>query len=87
MISRKTIRWMNTVAVLMLAVYIVIAALHLFRRDDSWISDAIIGVAVLLSVVASFARLRNQSEHARVVKSTRASLLKHLWELRHRREW
>jgi membrane protein YdbS with pleckstrin-like domain len=87
MISRKAINGINAAAVLLLAVYIGIVALHLFQRDDSWVGFGIIAVAVLLTVVSAFARLRMQKERKRVIKSTRASLLKRKWELRHRREW
>ncbi len=87
MISRKAINGMNAAAVLLLAVYIAMVALHLFQRDDSWVGFGIIVVAVLLSVVSAFARLRRQKERKRVIQSTRASLLKHKWELRHKREW
>jgi hypothetical protein len=87
MISRKAINGMNAAAVLLLAAYIVMVAFHLFQRDDSWAGFGIIAIAVLLSVVSAFARLRIQKERKRVIKSARASLLKHKWELRHRREW
>ncbi len=87
MISSKAINWMNVAAVLLLAIYIAIAALHLFRYDDSWIGFGIIAVAASLSIVSAFARLRRRTERKRAIKSTQASLLKHLWELRHRREW
>jgi hypothetical protein len=78
---------MNAAAVLLLAIYIAIVALHLSRLDDSWVGFGIIGCAVLLSMVAAFAQLRRRAERRRAIKSTQASLLKHLWELRHRREW
>ena len=87
MISKKTIRWMNVASLALLALYIAAVGFHLFRREFQWIDYTIAGMAIGLVIVTVFARLRRRIETMRAVKSHRASLLKHLWELRHRREW
>jgi hypothetical protein len=87
MISKKTIQWMNATALLLFALFIALAGLHLFRRQYNWIEYGIAGIAVALSVIASTARMRLRMEQRRAIKATHASLMKHEWELRHKREW
>ncbi len=78
---------MNATALVLAAIVIALAALHLFRRQYLWIEYSIVGVAATLSIVASTARMRQRWEQKQIVKAARASLLKQEWELRHKREW
>jgi hypothetical protein len=87
MISKKTIRWMNATALLLCAIFIALAGLHLFRQPYYWIEYGLAGIAAVLSVIASMARMRLRMEQKRAIKATHASLMKHEWELRHKREW
>jgi hypothetical protein len=87
MISRKTIQRMNAMALLLIAIFIALTGLHLFRREYNWIEYGIAGIAIALSVVASFARMRRRMERKQAIKASRATLLKQKWELRNNREW
>ncbi len=87
MMSRKTIQAMNVAALLLLAGDIALSGFHLFRSETLWIEYFIIGLAVLLSVTSAAGRLHRRAARKRVIKASRATLLKHVWELRHRREW
>jgi hypothetical protein len=87
MISKTTIRRMNAAALLLAAVVIEIAALHLFRHNYRWIEYSIIVIAATLSIIASTTLMRRRRERKQAIKATHASLLKHQWELRHKREW
>jgi hypothetical protein len=87
MISKKTIQRMNAAALLLVAIVIALAGLHLFHHKYLWIEYGIVGVAAALSIIASSARMRRRWERKQAIKATRASLLKYKWELRHKREW
>jgi hypothetical protein len=87
MISKKTIKLLNATALLLFALFVALAGLHLFRRQYNWIEYSIAGTAVVLSVIASSARMRLRIEQRRAIKATHASLMKREWELRHKREW
>ncbi|HEX5316445.1 MAG TPA: hypothetical protein VFX22_07330 [Candidatus Kapabacteria bacterium] len=87
MISRNTINRMIAVAILLAAASIVLRSLHLFHGRPGLIEYIVIGLACLLIFFAAFLKLRRRNESRRAIKSSRDSLLKHLWELRHRREW
>lgn len=78
---------MNATALLLFALFIVLAGLHLLRHQYNWIEYSIAGIAIVLSVIASTARMRLRMEQRRAIKATHASLMKHEWELRHKREW
>ncbi|HET6400468.1 MAG TPA: hypothetical protein VFH95_03630 [Candidatus Kapabacteria bacterium] len=87
MISRITINRLIAVALLLAAAYLLLTARHVFRGQASWMENSVIIVACLLIFTAAFLKLRRRIENLRAIKSSRDSLLKHLWELRHRREW
>jgi hypothetical protein len=87
MISKKTTQRMNAAALLLVAIVIALAGLHLLRHQYLWIEYSIVGIAATLSIIASSARMRRRWERKQAIKATRASLLKHQWELRHKREW
>ncbi len=78
---------MNATALLLAAIVIALAGLHLFRHQYLWIEYSIAGVAAILSIIASSARMRQHWEQKQIIKAARASLLKQEWELRHKREW
>ena len=78
---------MNAAALLLAAVDIAFAGLHLFRHQYLWIEYSIAGIAATLSIVASSARMRRRMERKQAIKASQATLLKHQWELRHKREW
>ena len=87
MISRTTINRIIAVALLLAAAYLVLTALHVFRGQSGLMEYSVIAAACLLIFFATFLKLRRRIESLRAIKSSRDSLLKHLWELRHRREW
>ncbi len=78
---------MSTISLLLVAIVIVLAGLHLFRHNYRWIEYSIIAIAAILSIIASTTRMRRRWEQKQIIKATRASLLKQEWELRHKREW
>ena len=47
---------MNATALLLFALFIVLAGLHLLRHQYNWIEYSIAGIAIVLSVIASTAR-------------------------------
>jgi len=87
MISRATINRLIAVALLLAAVYLMLTALHVFRGQSGWMEFSVIALACILIFIAAFLKLRRRIENRRAIKSSRDSLLKHFWELRHRREW
>jgi len=78
---------MSTTSLMLVAIVIALTGLHLFRHNYRWIEYSIIGIAATLSIIASTARMRRRREQKQALKATQASLLKHQWELRHKREW
>jgi uncharacterized membrane protein SirB2 len=78
---------MNAAALLLIAIFIALTGFHLFRREYNWIEYAIAGIAIALTVVASFLRMRRRMERKQTIKATRATLLKQKWELHNNREW
>jgi hypothetical protein len=87
MISAKTVQRLQIGALLSLAIYLAFVALHLFHSRFKWIEYVILGIGVTLFILSSLARMRRRAERTSVIKSTRATLLKRRWELRHKREW
>ncbi len=87
MISRITINRIIAAALLLAAIYLVLSIMRVFRGETGWMEYSIIGVACSLIFLAAFLKLRRRAESSREVKSSSDSLLKHLWELRHKREW
>lgn len=87
MISRATLNRIIAVALLLAAAYLVLTARRVFREQPSWTEYSVIAIACVLLFIASFLKLRRRIESRRAIKSSRDSLLKHQWELRHRREW
>ena len=87
MISRTTINRIIAVALLLAAVYLLLTALHVFKGQSGTLEYSVIAIAGLLVFIAAFLKLRHRAENWRSLKSTRDSLLKHVWELQHRREW
>jgi len=78
---------MIAAALLLAAVYIVLTALRVFRGQSDWKEYSVIAATCVLSFLAAFLKLRRRVERRQSIKSTRDSLLKHRWELQHRREW
>lgn len=87
MISRNRINRIIAVALFLAAAYLVLTALHAFRGQSGVMDYSVIAIACLLIFFAVFLKLRRRMDSRRVLKSSRDSLLKHRWELRHRREW
>jgi uncharacterized membrane protein SirB2 len=87
MISRTSINGTIAAALLLAAVYLVLSALHVFRGQSGWMEYAVFAIASILLLIAAFLKLRRRNESRRAIQSSRNSLLKHVWELRHRREW
>ncbi|GEM_PF-2384431 len=87
MMSRRTIRVLNTIGLLLLVMFIAFYAAHLFRGAFHWAGYVVLILAAACCALAAFGRLRLHAQVHQAAKASRASLLKHLWELRHRREW
>ncbi len=87
MITRAATNRIAAVGLLLAAVYLVLTALRVFKGRFGWMEYSVIGVAAALLFIAAFARLKQRGEVEQSVRASRASLLKHLWELRHHREW
>ncbi|HEY3876240.1 MAG TPA: hypothetical protein VGM92_12245 [Candidatus Kapabacteria bacterium] len=76
------------IALVLLAVAIVVLAMfHLFRPYDKWVIGAMLCVYAVLGFIISVARLSRHRHRTHKAKTTRDSLLKHLWEEAHKREW
>jgi uncharacterized membrane protein len=86
-ISQRTANRMSAIALLLAAATIVLAGLKEFLGERGWIEFGLTLVVVALALPAQFAKLKRRSEKRRVIKSSRDSIEKHLWELRHHREW
>ena len=78
---------MSAIALLLAGAVLVLAGLREFHGGHELIEFILMLVIVSLMLPAQFARLKYQAEKRRAVKSTRDSLQKHFWELRHNREW
>jgi uncharacterized membrane protein len=87
MISRTTINRIIAVALLLAALYLILTTIHVFRWQPGWVEYSTIALICVLLFIAAVLKLRRRIESRRAIKSSRDSLLKHLWELRHRREW
>ena len=87
MISRKTTNSMLAAASILAAIFLLLSALKLFHTIFGWVEYSIIGAIGALIFVAGLSRLRRRSEEILRVRSTRATVLKDVWEKRHNREW
>jgi len=87
MISRKKANQMSAIALLLAAVTIVLVLFREFRGGREWIESMLMVLILALILPAQFAKLKRHTEKRRIAKTTRDTVQKHFWELKHNREW
>ncbi len=87
MTSRTVINRIVAVALLFAAIYLILSAMRIFKGEYGWMEYTVLSATCILLFIAAFLGLRRRSEKKRAIRSSRDSLLKHFWELRHKREW
>jgi hypothetical protein len=78
---------MSAIAILLLASSFIFLMLPEIRGERGWIEFVVMGLILALAVPAQFAKLKRRAKKQRVAKSTRDTVQKHVWELKHNREW
>ena len=78
---------MSAIAILLFASSFIFLELPNFRGERGWIEFVVIGLILALAIPAGLARMKYKADKKRIAKSTRDSIQKHFWELRHNREW
>ncbi len=69
------------------SIVLLLFALDLFGSVSEWLRIVAISIVLICVVLMVALRLRSRDQFRGSAKRARASILKHLWEERHKREW
>ncbi len=78
---------MSAVAILLLASSFIFLVLPDLRGERGWIEFVVMGSILALAIPGGLARMKYRAGKKLLAKSTRDTVQKHFWELRHNREW